>query len=92
MYIFAAVMYINVSDIVHADFLARMDEAIASRHMGRMPRPAPPGQGGRGLHPISPPGFIARSDAGSSQIDPPADEPPSLSRRDGPVDEVGCVR
>jgi hypothetical protein len=39
---------------------------------------------------MSPPGYIAGSDTGSSQIDPPAGEPPSLSKwEDVPDDEGG---
>lgn len=72
------------------DSNAPMDEAIASREMSRVAKPPNLGPRGPGHAALSPPGFIAGSETGSSQIDPPADKPPSLSKwEDVPDDEGG---
>lgn len=69
--------------------LGSMDEQIASRPVLRLPKPSP---SRIAAIPVSPRGrriFLSRNPSvGSSKIDPPVDEPPSLSKRDAPDDEA----
>lgn len=90
------------SDLQHSDFqreveeegafmdstAAPIDEALARHQMELEAKPAfAPARPGMGA--VSPPGRIGREEAGSPGVDPPDDEPPSLSRRDIPDDEGG---
>lgn len=75
------------------DSSAPIDEAIASRERSRTTKPPIVGPREPGHVAMSPPGFFAGSDTGSSQIDPPAGEPPSLSKwEDVPDDEGGSFK